>query len=177
RKVTSPAKDFVAITGQSRGGELVLLLGATYPEAVSAIMAYVPAAYVHSAQSAADPTLGRTGATWTQNGSALPHLWENNRTGTWAPYDSGPVPRRHEYALLTAMADRQALERARIPVEHIRAPLLMVHGTDDGWWPTDYHCDVIEETLVAHGHRYPVERLRFEGAGHAILFPHVPTTT
>lgn len=176
RQTLAPKDGFVAITGQSRGGELVLLVAATFPEDVSAVMAYVPAAYVHSAQSAADPAKGRESATWTLGGKPLPHLWEDNRTGTWRPYDDGPQPRRHEYALLTALADRRAAARARIPVEKIDCPVMLVHGTDDGWWPTDYHCDVVEETLADSGFAHPFRRLRFVGAGHAILFPYVPTT-
>ena len=177
RKNVRPMHDFVAISGQSRGGELVLLLASMFPDEVSAVMAYVPAAYIHSGQSAADPALGRESATWTLDGKPLPHLWENNRTGAWAPYDAGPTPKRLEYALLTALADHRATERARIPVEKIKCPILLIHGTDDGWWPTDYHCDVIEETLAAVAHSPPVTRLRFPGAGHLIVFPHVPTTT
>ncbi|MGI6853595.1 acyl-CoA thioesterase/bile acid-CoA:amino acid N-acyltransferase family protein [Mesorhizobium sp. 1B3] len=174
RRSEKPKDGFVAITGQSRGGELVMLLAATFPELVSAVMAYVPASCIHSAQSAGDPARGRLAPTWTLDGKPLPHLWENNRTGTYAPYDSGAEPRRHEYALLTAMADAAAVERARIPVERITAPVLLVHGTDDGWWPTDYHCDVMEESLRAAGRH--VERLRYEEAGHIIVFPYIPTT-
>lgn len=174
RRSEEPKDDFVAITGQSRGGELVMLLAATFPGIVSAVMAYVPASCVHSAQSAGDPAKGRLAATWTLGGRPLPHLWENNRTGTYEPYDNGPEPRRHEYALLTAMADAAAVARARIPVENITAPVLLVHGTDDGWWPTDYHCELMEEALRAAGRH--VERLRYEKAGHIIVFPYIPTT-
>ncbi len=174
RRETRPLHDFVAITGQSRGGELVMLLAATFPEAVSAVMAYVPASCVHSAQSAGDPARGRFAPTWTLDGKPLPHLWDGNRTGTYAPYDNGPEPRRHEYATLTAMADRAAVDRSRIPVENIRGRVLLVHGTDDGWWPTDYHCDVMEDALRGAGRQ--VERLRCVGAGHVIAFPYLPTT-
>ena len=177
RREVRPAKDFVAITGQSRGGELVLLLGSLFPAEVSAVLAYVPAAYVHSGQSAANPELGRNSATWLFQGKPLPHLWENNRTGTYEPYDSGPVPRRLEHALKTAVADREAVDRSRIPVENIRSPVLLVQGTDDGWWPTDYYCDIVEKTLKDARHTYPVKRLRYVDAGHSILFPYVPTTT
>ena len=122
----------------------------------------------------------QTGLRWILWWSATwrsPHAAENNRTGAWAPYDAGPTPKRLEYALLTALADRRATERARIPVEKIKCPVLLIHGTHDGWWPTDYHCDVIEETLAAVAHSPPVTRLRFPDAGHLILFPYVPTTT
>lgn len=60
RKTVKPKNDFVAITGQSRGGELVLLLGATFPKEVSAVVAYVPGAVVHSGQNACDPKIDHT---------------------------------------------------------------------------------------------------------------------
>ncbi|MGE0718490.1 MAG: acyl-CoA thioesterase/BAAT N-terminal domain-containing protein, partial [Alphaproteobacteria bacterium] len=95
RRTVRPKHDFMALSGQSRGGELVLLLGSMFPDAVSAVVAYVPGAVVHSAQSAADSATGREGPTWTWQGRPLPHLWENNRTATWKPYDEAPSPRRH----------------------------------------------------------------------------------
>lgn len=58
RREYQPYKDFVALNGQSRGGELVLLLASLFPEDVSAVVAYVPSALVHSGQNAADHALG-----------------------------------------------------------------------------------------------------------------------
>lgn len=174
RDTLAPKDGFVAITGQSRGGELVLQIAAMFPELVSAVMAYVPASCRHSAQSAGDPALGRLAPTWTWQGKSMPHLWDNNRTGTYVPYDNGPEPKRLEFTTLTAMADQAAYARARIEVENITAPVLLIHGTDDGWWPTDYHCDLVEETMTAAGRH--VERLRYIDAGHQIVFPYIPTT-
>lgn len=176
RDTVRPAHDFVALSGQSRGGELVLLLGATFPELVSAVIGYVPSALVHSAQNAADPATGREGPTWLLNGEPLPHLWENNRTASWAPYDDGPAPHRHAHAMLTALDDPDAVERARVRVERIRGPVLLLSAEDDGSWPSSRYSRMVAERLAAHGHPHPVEHLDFERAGHAIVFPYVPTT-
>ncbi len=132
RKKVQPLHDFVAISGQSRGGELVLLLGATFPKEVSAVVAYVPGAVVHSGQNACDPKIGREGPTWLLGGKPIPHVWENNRTATWAPFDEGPAPHRHEKAILTALQDPDAVARARIRVEDIEGPVMLLSGTDDG---------------------------------------------
>lgn len=174
-----PRNDFIALSGQSRGGELVLLLGSLFPDRVSAVIGYVPAALVHSAQNACDPANGpdsRNGAAWIFRGQPLPHLWENNRTATWAPWDDGPEPRRHAHALLTALQDPQAVERARIAVERIRGPVMLLSASDDGSWPSSLYGRMVAERLQAHHHPHPVEHLDFEGAGHAIVFPYVPTT-
>ena len=174
-----PLNGFVALSGQSRGGELVLLLGSLFPELVSAVIGYVPGAVVHSAQNACDPALGpdsREGPAWLFRGQALPHLWQDNRTATWAPWDEGPAPRRHAHALLTALQDADAVERARIRVERIRGPVLLLSASDDGSWPSSRYGRMVVERLKQFRHPHAVEQLDFEGAGHAIVFPYVPTT-
>ncbi|HEX7907372.1 MAG TPA: acyl-CoA thioester hydrolase/BAAT C-terminal domain-containing protein [Paraburkholderia sp.] len=171
-----PAHDFIAVSGQSRGGELALLLGATYPDRIKAVIGYVPGAVVHSAQNAADPAIGREGPTWLLDGKPLPHLWENNRTASWQPFDDGPPPHRHERAIRTALLDKEAVERARIRVENIDGPVLLLSATDDGSWPSSDYSRMVVEQLERRGHAYPVRHLDFERAGHAILFPYVPTT-
>ncbi len=174
-----PARGFVALSGQSRGGELVLLLGSLFPELVSAVIGYVPGAVVHSAQNACDPANGpdsRNGPAWLLRGEPLPHVWTPNRTATWAPWDEGPEPRRHADALLTALQDAEAVERARIRVENIRGPVLLLSATDDGSWPSSLYGRLVAERLKQFAHPHAVQHLDFEGAGHAIVFPYVPTT-
>lgn len=175
-RTVRPAKGFVALSGQSRGGELVLLLGTLFPESVSAVIGYVPGAVVHCAQNACDPALGREGPAWIFRGQPLPHVWENNRTATWAPWDEGPEPRRHAEALLTALQDPAAVERARIRVERIRGPVMLLSATDDGSWPSSLYSRMVTERLAQFAHPHAVAHMDFEGAGHSILFPYVPTT-
>ncbi len=171
-----PRQGFVALSGQSRGGELALLVGSLFPQLVSAVIGYVPAALVHGAQNACDPKTGRDGPTWIFRGRPLPHLWQDNRTATWAPWDDGPPPRRHADALLTALRDTEAVERARIRVENIRGPVLLLSAGDDGSWPSSVYGRMVAERLARFGHAHAVEHLDFEGAGHSIVFPYVPTT-
>jgi len=176
RKRVEPLHDFVAVSGQSRGGELALLLGATFPEAVSAVIGYVPGAVVHSGQNAADPAVGREGPTWLYRGQPLPHLWEGNRTATWAPFDEGPAPHRHERAIRTALQDADAVARARIRIERARGPVLLLSASDDGSWPSSDYSRMVTTKLAEVRHPYPVQHFDYEGAGHAIVFPYVPTT-
>jgi len=171
-----PWQGYVAVSGQSRGGELALLLGSTFPQLVSAVIGYVPAALVHSAQNACDPKTGREGPAWILHGQPLPHLWQNNRTATWAPWDDGPPPRRHAAALLTALQDPDAVERARIRVENISGPVLLLSATDDGSWPSSLYCGMVRDKLAEVVHPWPVVWRNYANAGHSILFPFVPTT-
>lgn len=176
RATVRPLGDFVAISGQSRGGELVLLLGATFPQKVSAVLAYVPSALVHSGQNACDPAIGREGPTWLRDGKPLTHQWENNRHASWAPFDEGAPPHRHVLAMLTALQDKEAVAKARIPVEHIDAPVLLLSATDDGSWPSSIYSKMVSDKLDEVAHPHAVEWHDYRDAGHAILFPYVPTT-
>jgi len=176
RRGQRPLGGFVAIAGQSRGGELVMLLGSRFPELVDAVLGYVPSAVVNCAQNACDPALGREGHAWLHEGRGIPHIWGGNREASWEPWDSGPEPRRHSAALLTSLRDPAAVERARIPVERIRGPVLLLSASDDGAWPSTVYCEMIKERLAQHRHPYPVEHHEYPGGGHSILFPHVPTT-
>ncbi len=171
-----PKNSFVALSGESRGGELVLLLASLFPQMVKAVIGYVPGAVVHSAQNACNPATGRDGPTWIFRGKPLPHLWEGNRTASWAPWDNGPEPRRHTAAILTALQDADAVERARIRVERIDGPVLLLSATDDGSWPSSLYSQMVKDRLAQFEHPYPVEHHDWEGAGHAIVFPYVPTT-
>ncbi len=171
-----PKDGFVALSGQSRGGELVLLLGSLFPDMVKAVIGYVPSALVHCAQNACDPAKGREGPAWIFRGQPLADIWTNNRTASWAPWDEGPEPRRHTAAMLTALQDADAVERARIRVERIDGPVMLLSATDDGSWPSSLYGKMVKDHLSANHHPYPVEHHDWEGGGHAILFPYVPTT-
>jgi acetyl esterase/lipase len=68
---------FLAVWGESRGGELALLLGATFAE-INAVIAWVPSGVVFWALGLAEPGDTRPRAAWTFHGKPLPYLQENN---------------------------------------------------------------------------------------------------
>ena len=172
-----PAGDFIAVSGQSRGGELSLLLAATFPDLVSAVVAYVPSSVTHSVLAAGRPGESRYAPAWTHHGKPLPTIWDNNQRGdSWAAVDQSAEPRRQAQPFVDAQTDAQAYAAARIPVERINGPVLLISGGDDGYWPSSaYSRDVVNQ-LKAAQHAYPVQHLDYPGAGHSIQAPHVPTT-
>jgi len=174
-----PDCGFVAVAGQSRGAELALLLGATYPQQVSAVIAYVPSAVVHGTLRAGAPGQSPDSPAWTLNGTALPNVWEGNRHADWHAFKHAPAPDapiRQAPAFVSALADAAAVARSRIAVERIAGPILLISGSDDGFWPSSRYADLIVESLHEHGFAHAFEHLRYEHAGHSILFPFVPTT-
>ena len=72
---------------------------------------------------------------------------------------------------------RGPCERATIPVEKTRGPILLVSGADDQMWPSSALADIAMRRLETHRHPYPFRHLKYEGAGHLILVPGGPRTT
>lgn len=173
RREVQPAGGFVALSGQSRGGELVLLLGSLFPQEVSAVIGYVPSALVHGGQAAADPAVGRDGPCWLYRGEPLVHLWNGNRTGNWQARDAG---QRNAVSISTALQDEAAVARAAIAVENIRGPVLLLSAGDDAAWPSSLFSEMATRRLREAGHRWPVVHLDFPEAGHTILLPNIPVT-
>lgn len=172
-----PKDGFVAVSGQSRGGELALLLGATFPHLVSAVIAFVPGAVVHGAQGAGDPARGGwQGTTWTRGGVPLTHLWQDNQAVHWHPWAGDTPPSRHHSVFFEGLKDKALVERARIPVEKITGPVLLISGRDDRAWPSSLYSRMVVSSLHRAGHSELVRHLDFDDAGHAINLPIVPST-
>jgi len=171
-----PAHGFVALLGQSRGAELSLLLAATFGASVSAVVGYVPSSVVHGTLRAGRPGEAPDAPAWTLNGEALPTVWEHNRSADWSAFNSTVSPVRQAPSFVSALRDADAVARSRIRVEHIAGPVLLLSGTDDGFWPSSEMADSVVRRMRAATHRHPVVHLRYEGAGHSIQFPFVPTT-
>lgn len=175
----APAHGFVALSGVSRGGELVLLLGSRFPELVSAVIAYVPSAVVHGTLRAGTPGKPPDATAWTWRGQALPNVWRDNPDADWTAFSQAPapgVPVRQASAFVSAQRNAAAVANARIPVERIRGPVMLISGTDDGFWPSTAYSEQVAQTLRERATPWPVEHVVGDGAGHAIGVPGLPAT-
>lgn len=165
----------IGVVGQSRGGELALLLGAHYP-AIRAVVAYVPS-NVAWPGTLADSTRAPA---WTYRGSPVPGIYHHESPGAVARHAGCPLAptcqaplTRHEF--LALLDDSAAAARAEIPVERINGPVFLISGEDDGLWPSTLMAERVVQRLRQHGFRYPVEHAAYPAAGHGIGRPYVPT--
>ena len=159
--------------GASRGGELALLLGATFRE-INAVAAWVPSGVVFWALGLAEPGDTRPRVAWTFRGRPLPYLQENNTSGDPEPAREPGRPVAYAPFYRSHLRDTRAVERATIPVEKIRGPVQMVSGVDDQMWPSSDLADIALRRLERHRHPFPFRHLKYPEAGHAILPPYWP---
>lgn len=159
----------IAVMGLSRGGELALLIAATFPS-VRAVVAYVPSAIAWPAF----PASGH--GAWTLEGkevayaSTLTHEeWDKALADGTARKDSLDW-------YLIPLRDAGYTARVSIPVERIGGPVLMISGADDRLWPSTALTEIAVQRLRNANFPHPVEHLIYPEAGHSSGWPHVPTT-
>ena len=153
----------IGLMGTSRGGELALLLGATYPSAFRVVVANVPSSVVWPGLSDDAET-----PAWTLKGAPIPAVPSH-----FGPADLALSGRER---FLKRLQDKAAVARAAIPVERIRAPILLLSSKDDQLWPSDLFAARVVDGLKAHGFTHPVEHYSYDNAGHQLARPFVPTS-
>lgn len=159
----------IAVVGASRGGELALLIGATFPT-VRAVVAYVPSGVAWPAF----PASGH--GAWTLEGKEIAHA----STLTYEEWDKAladGTARKDSFDwYLIPLRDADYTARASIPVERIGGPVLMISGADDRLWPSTDLTEIAVQRFRANHFPHPVEHLIYPEAGHNIAWPHVLTT-
>ena len=153
----------IGVLGTSRGGELALLLGATYPSAFRVVVANVPSSVVW-------PGLSNDSEipAWTLNGKPVPAV-----PGNFGPADLTLSSRDR---FLKRIKAPELLSRAAIPVERIGGPILLLSAKDDQLWPSDIFAARVVERLKAHNFKHDVEHYSYENAGHMMTRPYTPTS-
>ena len=163
--------DRVAVMGQSRGGELALLAGASL-DVIGAVVGVVPSGVVWCGFGAAGPL---DVSAWSVGGKPVPYLpaVDGFPSGVGA---SEPVAMTPGFARL--LGDEAAVRAAEIPIERIQGPILLVSGEDDAMWPSTRLSEIVERRAAATGFAHPVVHLRYPDAGHVCAgVPGTPVAT
>ena len=167
----------VGILGVSRGAELALLLGSTFPQ-IRSIVAYAPSSVAWAA-SGRDKSTGEIIPCWTLRGKSVPFAPLPLRGFMWRsafPVVALKRPVMFRNLFRAGLRNREAVERAAIPVEKIRGPILLISGGDDHLWPAGAMSEAIVARLKRNGNAHRAEHLHFAHAGHMLRYPHLPVT-
>jgi acetyl esterase/lipase len=160
----------IGVIGTSRGGELALLLGATYP-ALKAVVAIAPSGYVWSGADASGIT-----AAWTLAGKDIAYVPWSGTAPTMVTDAQGRLIEEDAPMFLAdiAAASPSALSAATIAVEKTQGPVLILGGADDQLWASCALSKVAAGRL--QGRQYADHVSCFEDTGHFIFMPGLPTT-
>src|SRR5271163_2020738 len=167
----------VGILGVSRGAELALLLGSAFPQ-IRAVVAYAPSSVAWAA-SGRDKSTGEIIPCWTWRGKPVPFAPLPLRGFMWRsafPVVALKRPVMFRNPFRAGLRNREAVERAAIPVEKIRGPILLISGGDDHLWPAAQMSEAIIARLKRNGRAHAAEHLHFAHAGHMLRYPHLPVT-
>lgn len=162
----------VGVVGRSRGGELSLLLAATFPE-VDAVVAYVPSGIVHSGIPATEESWQSDVPSWTWRGEPVPYL---AHVAHGANAASLPTPARLTPLYCADLRNWAEVLAATIPVEKSHARLLLISGIDDAMWPSSLFSELVLGRLQARGGGHRVRHVAYPDAGHRFNFPTLPGT-
>src|SRR5271156_1885847 len=166
------------ILGVSRGAELALLLGSTFPQRIRVIVAYAPSSVAWAA-SGRDKSSGEIIPCWTWRGKPVPFAPLPLRGFMWRsafPVVALKRPVMFRNLFRAGLRNREAVERAAIPVEKIRGPILLISGGDDHLWPAAQMSEAIIARLKRNGRAHAAEHLHVAHAGHMLRYPHLPVT-
>jgi len=167
--------DRIGLVGISRGGEGVLAIAAAFPEAVAAVVAIVPGdVYCGDEGSPAS-------SSWTLTDRPFPFAGTAEDMTLVAPEVlailKSPQGRKIVFSQVMApyMLNPAIYERAAIPIERIRCPILFISGRDDQTWPSYELSERAMKRLKEKEFSFPYKHIGFEDAGHMITFPGLPT--
>lgn len=170
----------VGVVGESKGGELALVLGSHSSE-VGAVVGYVPSGVVW--QGMEGNGMVAEGSSWTVNGNDLEFVPLRFGGSLRELIDYGvsmirgrpmSIEWMYRESLQGVKLDRR--EAATIPVEQIDGPVLLLSGEKDELWPSSLLSDIVIHRLNKHDHPYSYNHIPYEDAGHFITVPYQPTS-
>lgn len=143
----------IVLMGQSRGGELVLLL-ASMRRDIAGVVAFSPSSRVWSGVPAQGALQAPLRPAWTLRGQPVPYQGEPNDKVT---------------SMRQWFEQARPVAAARIPVENIRGPVLLVSSKVDTIWPAAAYSDEIAARLATRRREWPVRNLQFDDASHLLM--------
>jgi dienelactone hydrolase len=153
----------VAIVGTSKGAEAALLVAAR-DERVRAVVAYAPSSVAWSCICSAS-----THSSWSWRREDVPSVPPGRDPSARSGTPLHPVVHyRHR------MRDSASVARARIAVERIAGPVMLVAGDDDQLWPSAEMAREVRARLAEVSTRRDDSMLVYPRAGHRIGKSYLP---
>lgn len=152
----------IAVIGGSKGSELALLLASYYSD-INCVVALAPGNCAFPAL-----TFGASTSAWRYQNKEVPFV-----PLPWAAVPS-ILTRDLRSAFEIMLEDKEAVEKARIRVENINGPILLVSARKDEMWPSTEMSNEIVERLKEKQFQYAYEHIADEG-GHTEVLDYFDT--
>ena len=155
----------IGVDGMSKGSEMALVAASMFPE-LSCVIARVPSYFVSEGLSGSGKNKRPSGTScWSYRGKELP----------FAPYRSRSfnllkvLLKEKELHIISFNQDKDVTPDTVIPIENIKAPILLLSSTHDEVWPSFESASLMEKKLTEIGFPYPYKHIAFENMSHAML--------
>ena len=155
----------IGIDGTSKGSEMALLAASMFPD-ISCVIARVPSYFVSEGLSGKGKSKGPSGTScWSYKGKEIPYAPYNQRT-----FDILKMfMEEKELRIIRFNRDKNVAPETIIPVENIKAPILLLSSKNDEVWPSYESSLYIEDRLKKNGFEYKVKHVAYDHMSHAML--------
>lgn len=151
----------IGVMGLSKGAELALLLGTEFKKAINAIIALSPSSHIFEGVYLGE---NRGVSSWSSNDKELSFIKYPKKSKFSLFMEPGYLYDVHHNGL--AISTLKELEEARIKVEKIECPTLLVTGEEDLTWPSKN----MAETIIKKNDN--INWINYPKVGHIFNIPH-----
>lgn len=156
----------LGVVGVSRGSTLALLLPTIYDD-FAAVVAIAPS-HVIWQSSYLDWNRYAVRSSFSYHGKALPFVpydFSNELANESCNGETAACRLMYEQSLTQS----SRVDDARIPVEKIHAPVLLLSGKADSIWPSSVMGDLVVQRLAKANHPFEFHHVAYDGAGHCSI--------
>ena len=155
----------VGIDGTSKGSEMALVAASLFSD-LSCVIVRVPSHFVSEGLTGSGKNKAPSGTScWSYRGRELPYAPYRSRTFNILQM----FMREKEMHIITFNRDKDITPETLIPIENIKAPVLMLSSTHDEVWPSYESAVYMEKKLNEIGFPYPHKHIAYKHMSHAVL--------
>jgi len=158
----------IGIWGISFGAIYSLLCGVYLPDLISLVVAASPLHFVIQAQDS-NKNISLEGSSFSYQGKEIPfEPFKEKMTFFKNFYNTIKNLEPNLYYLYEPMMDIISEEHI-IPVEKMKARIILFSGKIDNLWPSHKACELIMKRLKEHNYSYPYEHIVCEHGSHLMV--------
>lgn len=155
----------IGIDGTSKGSEMALIAASMFDD-LSCVIVRVPSHFVSEGLIGRKKDKGPSGTScWSYKGKELPYAPYKSRTFNILKM----FMEEKEMHIISFNRDKDVTPESIIPIEKIKAPILILSSKNDSVWPSYESGIYIEKKLEESGFPYEHKHIAYEHMSHALL--------